>query len=78
MTIGSKEHYEILEHFEKNFAYQRLDREKNKELWRAGQVYENGETNALYKAYISGYGLGKTNGITDSVAALMIKEMEAE
>lgn len=62
MTIGSKEHYEILEHFEKNYADQRIDREKDKSLWRKGQVYENGETNALYKAYILGYGLGKING----------------
>ena len=61
MTIGSKEHYEIIENFDNNFAHQRLDKEKNKSLWKKGQVYENGETNALYKAYIMGYAFGKVN-----------------
>lgn len=60
MTIGSKEHYEILEQFEKNFKGMRLDRE-NKSLWKMGQVYENGETNNLYKAYILGYSFGRIN-----------------
>ncbi len=59
MTIGSKEHYEILFNFEKNFKEMRLDREKNIDLWKIGQVYENGETNKMYKAFIMGYSFGR-------------------
>ena len=59
MLIGSKEHYDILAEFEKNFSYCRLDREKDVCLWRKGQVYESGETNKLYAAYIAGYSLGR-------------------
>ena len=58
MTIGSKEHYDILAAFEKEYSHLRLDREK-KELWRMGQIYQNGEVNLLYRAFISGYALGK-------------------
>ena len=59
MTIGSKEHYDILEQFEKNFKYMRLDKELNKDLWKNGQVYQSGETNNLYNAYIAGYSFGR-------------------
>ena len=61
MKIGSKEHYEILENFEKNFKYLRLDKEKNKELWSKGYVYENGDANTIYKAFLSGYSLARVN-----------------
>lgn len=56
--LGTKEHYELLEQFEKNFGNMRLDREE-KEMWKIGAVYQNGETNNMYKAYILGYSLGK-------------------
>ena len=59
MKIGSKEHYEILSNFEKNFKEMRLDREKNIDLWKIGQVYENGETNKMYQAFIMGYSFGR-------------------
>jgi len=59
MTMGSKEHSDILNEFEKLYCYCRLDREINKDLWRKGQVYESGETNNLYKAFIAGYSLGR-------------------
>ena len=58
MTIGSKEHYDILDGFERTYHSHRLDREE-KDLWKKGQVYQNGETNTLYKAYINGYALGR-------------------
>jgi hypothetical protein len=60
MDVGSKEHYELLIEFEKNFTGIRLDREKDKNLWKNGQVYENGETNKLYKAYQLGYSLARS------------------
>jgi hypothetical protein len=61
MNIGSKEHYEILENFEKNFRGYRLDRE-NKDMWKKGAIYQSGETNSLYNAFILGYSFGKING----------------
>jgi len=58
MTIGSKEHYDILDAFDKNYSYMRLDRE-SKELWQSGIIYQDGETNKLYQSFILGYSLGR-------------------
>ena len=58
MTIGSKEHYEILELFEKQFSEYRLDKEAHG-LWIKGIIYQCGETNALYTAFIAGYSAGR-------------------
>lgn len=57
--IGTKEHYDILENFEKNFNNMRLDKEP-KELWSQGRVYQSGETNNAYSAFILGYSFGRT------------------
>lgn len=59
MNLGSKEHYEILDNFEKNFNYLRLDRENDKELWKKGIIYQSGETNNMYNAFIIGYSFGR-------------------
>jgi hypothetical protein len=56
----SKEHYELMTQFEKQFKGKRLDREKDKALWAMGQVYENGEVNTLFQAFRLGYQLGKS------------------
>lgn len=58
MIIGSKEHYEILDSFEKDYRRLSMDREE-KSLWKKGQVYQNGYVNALYQAYAAGYALGR-------------------
>ncbi|WP_313413205.1 hypothetical protein [Sedimentibacter sp.] len=58
MQVGTKEFYEILSNFEREFKDMRLDRE-NESLWEMGQVYQNGETNKLYLAYRQGYALGR-------------------
>ena len=60
MTIGSKEHDDIIKSFEKVFYQLRLEKEE-KELWRKGLVYQSGETNSLYKAFIHGYSEGRIN-----------------
>jgi hypothetical protein len=60
-SIKSKEHYELMLDFEKQFKGKRLDRESNKELWAIGQVYESGEVNILFLAFRRGYELGKLN-----------------
>lgn len=57
--LFSKDHYELMAMFEKEFKHHRLDRER-KELWSKGHIYENGETNFLFLAYRKGYSYGKT------------------
>lgn len=58
VKVGTKEFYDILENFEKNFYHMRLDKE-SKEYWGTGQIFQNGETNNAYKAYVQGYSLGR-------------------
>ena len=59
MKIGTKEHYELLEMFERDFKGIRIDKEP-KELWAAGAVYQDGVANNLFKAYSIGYSYGKS------------------
>lgn len=56
--IITKDHYDLMAQFEKDYSDRRLDREDRSE-WRRGHVYQNGETNALFCAYRKGYSLGK-------------------
>lgn len=58
MKVGTKEFYDILEKFEKDFYHMRLDKE-SEEFWKIGLIYQNGETNNAYNAYIHGYSLGR-------------------
>lgn len=62
MTIGSKEHHEILKDFEKCFKEFRLDKE-NKDMWSKGHIYQSGEVNNMYKAFVRGYSSGRANYI---------------
>ena len=61
MTIGSKEHHELMKFFERRFSSLRLDREKNREQWKTGNIYEAGETNTMFLAFREGYALGKVS-----------------
>lgn len=58
MTITSRDHYEMMEMFEKEFSGYRLDRE-DKAYWPKGNVYQAGETNALFLAYRRGVSYGR-------------------
>lgn len=58
MGLLSKEHYELMEQFEKEFYPMRFDRE-NKNLWAKGIIYQDGNVNNLFKAFRLGYSLGK-------------------
>jgi len=58
MTIGSKEHYEIMKQFERDFKYLPLTKEQDKDLWKIGAVYKNGQTKDLFKAFRIGYYFG--------------------
>lgn len=59
MSLTSKEHYELIEMFEKVFAGSyRMDKE-DKSLWSKGNVYQNGEMNQLFLAFRQGVAYGK-------------------
>lgn len=58
----TKEHYALMEGFERDYKHRRLDREKNKQHWLRGNVYEDGHVNDLFAAYRKGYALGAVSG----------------
>jgi hypothetical protein len=57
MTLFAKDHYDLLDMFEREFSDMRLDRE-DKTFWAKGNVYQSGETNRLFQAYRRGYAFG--------------------
>lgn len=57
-SLISKEHYELLNEFEKTFSHLRFDKEE-KTLWSQGYIYQNGEANQLFLAYRHGFSFGK-------------------
>ncbi len=61
--LKSKEHYDLMAQFEKEFKHLRLDRE-DKSFWAMGQVYQNGEVNELFKAYRRGYAFSQSLAIS--------------
>ena len=56
--LKSKEHYDLMAQFDREFRHARLDKE-SKELWPRGIVYQDGMVNELFLAYRRGYALGK-------------------
>ena len=56
--ILTKEHYDLMAEFEKNFKHLRLDKEE-KSLWKDGHIYQDGEVNQLFKVFRLGYSYGK-------------------
>ncbi len=59
--IGTKEHYDLIVQFDRQFKHLRLDKE-DKEFWRKGHVYQDGHVNQFYGAFFQGYALGKAAG----------------
>lgn len=57
--LNTKEHYELLEQFERDFKGKRLDKE-NKVFWASGNIYQSGEVNQLFLAYRLGYSFAKS------------------
>lgn len=62
MQIRTKEHYEVIEAFERalphlRFTSGRLDKE-DKASWAKGHVYQNGEINNLFLAFRHGVAYG--------------------
>ena len=58
MTLGSREHEEIIAMFDREFSHLRLDKEA-REFWNQGNIYQNGEANNLFLAYRKGFAFGK-------------------
>lgn len=56
VTLKSREHYALMEQFERTFKGRRFDREP-KESWPRGVVYQDGTVNELFLAYRQGYAL---------------------
>ncbi len=56
--LKSKEHYELMANFDREFSGCRLDKE-SKDLWPNGVVYQDGRANELFLAYRRGYALAK-------------------
>jgi uncharacterized protein (UPF0332 family) len=58
--INSREHYDLIAMFEREFKGEgRLDKEP-KDIWSKGNVYQDGTMNRLFLAYRRGYAFGKT------------------
>jgi hypothetical protein len=58
MSLLSKEHYELIAMFDREFSHLRLDKE-SKDIWSKGHIYQSGEANNLFLAYRRGFALGK-------------------
>lgn len=56
--LMTKEHYELMACFEREFKG-RMDKE-DKALWSRGAIYQDGGINQMFLAYRRGYALGKS------------------
>lgn len=59
MQIVTKEHYDLMESFERQHKRTVRDREDDKGLWAKGYIYKDGHLNSLFIAFRQGYALGK-------------------
>lgn len=60
--LMTKEHDDLMAGFERDHKHRLLAREKDKENWKRGNVYEDGHVNELFLAYRKGYALGTVSG----------------
>ena len=75
--LMTKKHYDLMDSFERENKHRCIDREKNKDLWKIGNVYEDGHVNELFLAYRSGYSLGTISGdAADKLAAAPVAIMD--
>jgi len=65
VKVGSKEFYELMEQFERDFAYDNPVRE-GKESWKYQHFYSN--VNNMFLAYMAGYSLGKSEEDADGAS----------
>ncbi len=59
--LHSKEHYDLMEMFDREHRSMRLDKE-DKAFWSKGHIYQDGRVNELFIAFRRGYALGKVVG----------------
>lgn len=59
--LHTKEHYELIEQFERDIKPGRLDMEA-KQDWSRGIIYQDGQVNAMFLVYRHGYAYGKAVG----------------
>lgn len=57
MKVGGLEFYDLLEMFEKDYPG-RHDKEPY-DMWPMKVIYQDGEMNKMFQAYIKGYSFGK-------------------
>lgn len=57
--LMTKEHYELIDMFDRLFKHERLDKE-DKSLWKQGNVYQDGHVNNLFLAFRHGFAYGRT------------------
>jgi len=60
--LMTKEHYDLMAAFEREYKHRRLSRENDKDIWKSGNVYEDGNVNELFLAYRKGYAFGSSFG----------------
>lgn len=58
--LTTKEHYDLIAMFDKEFKHMRLDKEP-KDFWPRGIIYQNREVNNLFLVYRKGYSFGKVS-----------------
>lgn len=59
--LNTKEHEDLIAQFDRENGHRRLDKE-SRELWRGGNVYQDGHVNDSFLSYRKGYALGKCVG----------------
>lgn len=59
MTLGSKEHYEIIEMFEKLYAEFGIFEKTEKSDWSTGEIYSDEKTNSMFIMFRHGVSFGK-------------------
>lgn len=67
MKIGTKEHYELMDFFERSFVKRDCQRESS-DIQKIGHVYQNGEINRQFLAFRAGYAFGKSVGRDEGMA----------
>lgn len=58
MKLNDREHYELMEFFDRQFKHLRLDKE-TKELWSKSRIYQNDDANKLFLAFRDGVAYGQ-------------------
>ena len=58
LELGTKEFYEALEFFERIKSVRGNYEREEKELWKIGAIYKNGEVNTAFNYFLKGINYG--------------------